>query len=142
LFDVSFDLDLVRPLRLRPRVQSHRQTCGDQPPAETTEGANADAEGGNDLVVGVRSACGRVRHEEDAGMGQPAGRSLPGGRPRCSNAVRSSAVNVTRYLSIAPSVTQGKGSAFPSGYGSRTTYQSKLDGILALKQAKSACFRG
>jgi hypothetical protein len=79
LFDVSFDLDLVRPLRLRPGVQSRRQTGRDQSLADTTDSANADAEGSDDLVVGVRSTSGRVRHEEDAGMGQPTGRSLPSG---------------------------------------------------------------
>jgi hypothetical protein len=70
---------ILSGLRLRPGVQGRRQTGGDQPPADTTDGAKADAEGRDDLVVGVRSTCGRVRHEEDAGMGQPAGRSLPSG---------------------------------------------------------------
>jgi hypothetical protein len=38
LFDVSFDLDLIRPLRLRPGVQSRRQTCSDQSLADTADG--------------------------------------------------------------------------------------------------------
>jgi hypothetical protein len=81
LFDVSFDLDLVRSLRLRPGVQGRRQTCGDQTSADTADRADADTEGGDDLVVGVPSTRSRVRQEEDAGMGEPAGSSLPDRNP-------------------------------------------------------------
>src|SRR5262245_7718624 len=57
---------------------------------------------------------------------------------KCSKSARSSVVNVTRYLSIAASVTQGEGSAFPSSYGSRATYQSKIDGILVWRRSRQS----
>lgn len=79
MFDVAFDLDLVRPRRLRPGVQGHRETGGDQAPADAADGTHADAEGSDDLVVGVPIRGVGVRQQENARVGEPAGRPLAGG---------------------------------------------------------------
>jgi hypothetical protein len=78
LLDVPLDLDLVWARRLRPGVQGRRETGGDQAAADTAHRADADAEGSDDLVVGVRPRGG-VRQQEDAGVGELAGRPLAGG---------------------------------------------------------------
>jgi hypothetical protein len=72
LFEVAFDLDLVRSRRLRLVVQGRRQALRDQPLADTTDGTNAHAQGSDDLVIGVVLARGGIRQQEDAGVGDPA----------------------------------------------------------------------
>jgi hypothetical protein len=79
LFDIAFDLDLVRPLGLRPGVQGRREPGGDQAAADTADGTDADAEGSDDLLVGVPAAYRGVRQQEDAGVGESAGSPFPGG---------------------------------------------------------------
>jgi hypothetical protein len=75
LFDVPLDLNLVRPLRLRPGVQGRRQAGGDQAPADTADRTEADAEGRDNRVIDVAAPRGGVCQKEDAGMGEPAGRT-------------------------------------------------------------------
>jgi hypothetical protein len=78
-FDVSFDLDLVRPLRLWFVVQGRRKTGGDQTPPDTADRAEANPQSGDELVVGGLRTRGGVRQQEEAGLGELAGRPLPDG---------------------------------------------------------------
>src|SRR5262249_44300759 len=79
LFDVAFDLDLVRPLGLRPGVQGRREAGGDQAAADTAGGTEADAEGSGDLLLGVPAAGGGVRQRGGGGVGGSAGGPFAGG---------------------------------------------------------------
>jgi hypothetical protein len=75
LLDVALDLDLVGPWRLGLVVQSSSEALGDEPLADAGDGPWADAQGGDDLVVGALQAGRGVGQQEDAGVGQLASRT-------------------------------------------------------------------
>jgi hypothetical protein len=77
LFQIAFDLDLVRSRRLRFVLDRSQNAFRNQPLADPTNRANADAQSGNDLVIRLVATCGRVRQQEDPGMGELACRTLP-----------------------------------------------------------------
>jgi hypothetical protein len=61
LFDVPFDLDLVRSGWLRPVVKGGFQTFRDEALPQACNGARADAQGRDDLGVRIRLAAPRIR---------------------------------------------------------------------------------
>jgi hypothetical protein len=73
LFDVAFDLDLVRSGRLRPVVQGGLQPFRDESLPQTCNGARAGTQGRDDLGVRIRLAAPRIRQKQNARVGQ-----LPG----------------------------------------------------------------
>ena len=79
LLDISLDLDLVGTQRLPLAQQGEVHSLGDQLPTDTGDGPRADVQGRDDLLVGVLPAEGVVGQQEDAGMGQLAGRCLAAG---------------------------------------------------------------
>jgi hypothetical protein len=79
LFDVSLDLDLVGAWWLRAAAEGHVEALGDQLPPDAGDGPWAGAQGGDDLVIGALAAEGIVGEQEDAGVGEFAGRSLTPG---------------------------------------------------------------
>jgi hypothetical protein len=81
LLDVPLDLDLVRPRGLRSATQGGVEALGDQLAADARDGPRAGPQGGEDLLVGVLLAAGIVGEQEDAGVGQFAGRRLAAGCP-------------------------------------------------------------
>jgi hypothetical protein len=76
LFDVPLDLDFVRPLRLRSGVEGGGESLGNQPLADAPDRAEADAQGGDDLLVGMFRSPSGIRQQENAGMGELAGCTL------------------------------------------------------------------
>ncbi len=76
LFDVPLDLDLVRPLRLRSGVEGGGESLGHQPLADAPDRAEADAQGGDDLLVGMFRSRSGIRQQQNAGMGELAGCAL------------------------------------------------------------------
>jgi hypothetical protein len=79
LLDVALDLDLVGPGRLAVAVDGSSKALGDETLANPGDGPLADAQGGADVVVRPPWAEGVVGQQEDAGVGQLAGRRLAGG---------------------------------------------------------------
>jgi hypothetical protein len=79
LLDAPLDLDLGGPRRLRPGVEGRLEARGDQALAHPFDRPHAGAEGSNDVRVGALLPRGGVRQQEDARVGQPAGRSLANG---------------------------------------------------------------
>jgi hypothetical protein len=77
LLDVPLDLDLVRPGRLCLAIHGGRQTLGDELLAHPGDGARANAKSSDDGVVAVARSIGDIRQQQDAGVGQFAGRRLP-----------------------------------------------------------------
>jgi hypothetical protein len=77
LFDRPLDLDLVRPGRLGPVVQSGLEPFGDKAFPHTLDRPQAGAQRGDDLGICTSIALFLVSQEQNAGMGQRAGRSLP-----------------------------------------------------------------
>jgi hypothetical protein len=128
LFDITLDLDLARALRLRPGIQGRREACGDQTPADTADSADADAEGRDNLIVGACSR-GSIRQQEDASVGEFAGRALSDGNQvfQVVSFLRSQHDSILVHRRLR---NLGKRAAYSSSYGSRFTYQSKIDGIL------------
>jgi hypothetical protein len=76
LFDVPLDLDFVRPLRLRAGGEGGGESLGNQPLADAPDRAEADAQGGDDLLVGMFRSRRSVRQQQNAGMGELAGCAL------------------------------------------------------------------
>src|SRR5262249_25994054 len=70
LFDIPFDLDLVRSRGLRAAPEGDVDPLGDQLLAGAEDGPQAGAQGGNDLVIGTAAAAGVVGQEENPGMVQ------------------------------------------------------------------------
>jgi hypothetical protein len=64
-FDIPPNLDLARPGRLRPGVECPCEPLGDQALADSTDGADADPQSGDDLVIGVLIPSRGVRQQED-----------------------------------------------------------------------------
>jgi hypothetical protein len=79
LLDISLDLDLVRARRLPPAQQGKVHPRRDQLPADPRHGPQARAQSRDDLLIGVFLPAGIVGQQEDAGMGQFAGRRLAAG---------------------------------------------------------------
>ena len=76
--DIPSDLDLARPGRLRPGVERPFEPLGDQALADPTDGADADPQSGDDLVIRALLPGRGVRQQEDPGVGEPPGRRLAG----------------------------------------------------------------
>ena len=70
LLNVPFDLDLVRPCRLRVMVDGRLDPFGDEPLPDTSDGSGADTYGHDDVLVGVVTTRRGIRQQEDAGMCQ------------------------------------------------------------------------
>jgi hypothetical protein len=79
LLDIPLDLDLVGAWRLPPAQQGEIHPRGDQLVADTGDRPQADAQSRDNLLIGVFLPDGIVGQQEDAGMGQFAGRRLPAG---------------------------------------------------------------
>jgi hypothetical protein len=79
LLDIPLDLDLIRPRRLPAATEGGIQALRDQLLADAGDGPRAGAQGGDDVLVGVLVAAGVVGQQEDAGVGQLAGRGLASG---------------------------------------------------------------
>jgi hypothetical protein len=62
-FDITPDLDLARPGRLRSGMERPCKSFGDQALADTTDGADADPQSGDDLVIGVLLFGSGVRQQ-------------------------------------------------------------------------------
>jgi len=77
-FDIPPDLDLARPRRLRPGVECPCESLGDQALADSTDGADADPQSGDDLVIGTL-LTGGVRQEEDPSVCELPGCGLADG---------------------------------------------------------------
>jgi hypothetical protein len=76
LFDVSFDLDLVRPRRLRLVVDGCLEAFGDETLPNTLDGPQTGSQSRHDLVIGAAIAVGL---QKDASMGQLSSRCFSGG---------------------------------------------------------------
>jgi hypothetical protein len=79
LLDIPLDPDLVGTRRLPPAQQGGIHSLGDQLLADTSDRPQTGAQGRDDLLIGVFHSEGIVGQQEDAGMGQFAGRRLPAG---------------------------------------------------------------
>jgi hypothetical protein len=79
LLDVPLDPDLVRPRGLPSAADGDIHALGDQVLADAGYGPPAGAQRGDDLVIGAFVPEGVVGQQEDAGMGQFAGRRLTAG---------------------------------------------------------------
>ena len=79
LLDIALDLDLVRPRRLPPALDGDVHARGDQVLADAGDGSRAGAQRGDDLLIGAFVPEGIVGQQEDAGVGQFAGRCLAAG---------------------------------------------------------------
>src|SRR5262245_50451575 len=77
LLEVALDLDLIRPGWLVLAADCGLQPLGDELLAHPGDGARANAKGSNDGVVAVAWPVGDIGQQEDAGVGQLAGRRLP-----------------------------------------------------------------
>jgi hypothetical protein len=73
LFNVSFDLDLVRSSRPWPGIESHIEPLGDESLPDTSDGPKARVQGRNDVLVAVSLAMDGIRQEHDTGMSQVCG---------------------------------------------------------------------
>jgi len=69
LLDVTLDLDLVGARGLRLVVQRGGEALGDQALADALDGAQADAERLDDVLVGLALARRSVGEQQDAGVG-------------------------------------------------------------------------
>ena len=79
LLDIPLDLDLVGARRLPSAQQGEVHALGDQLLADTGYRPQAGAQSRDDLLIGVCLSAGVVRQQQDAGMGQYAGRRLTTG---------------------------------------------------------------
>ncbi len=79
LFDIPLDLDLIGPRRLPPAQQGEVHSLGDQLLADTGDGPQAGAQRSDDLFIGVFLAVAVIGQQQDAGVGQFAGRRLAAG---------------------------------------------------------------
>jgi hypothetical protein len=76
LFDVSTDLDLVRPGGLGPMVEGRQESLGDEPLPDAGDGPWAGPQGGDDLFIGGLVTLRVVGQQENARMDQLASRGL------------------------------------------------------------------
>lgn len=132
LLKVPLDLDLTRPQRLEPGVERLLEALGDQALAHATDGTEADPQGGDDLVIGAFPSGRAVRQQQDAGVGEPAGRCLAHRNQvfQPSSFFRSQGNSV--FLHGGARLLGSRSVAYSSSYGSPTTYQSKIDGPLVV----------
>ncbi len=79
LLDIPLDLDLVRPRWLPLAQQGNVQSCRDQLSPNPRHRPQVGAQSRTDLLIGVFLPAGSVGKQEDAGMGQFAGRCLAAG---------------------------------------------------------------
>ena len=70
LFDVSFDLDLVRTCRLRPVIDRRLQSFDDKSFSDASDGLQAGTQGCDDFIVGVAFSPHAIRQQQNAGVGQ------------------------------------------------------------------------
>jgi hypothetical protein len=70
LFQVPLDLHLVGPRWLGPSVDCCKEAFRDKAPADPHNGARSDAQGSDDVIVGVLRSRRGVGQEEDTGMDQ------------------------------------------------------------------------
>jgi len=76
LLEVSLDLDLVGSARLGFAVEGRGQSLGDEALADPGNGPGSHPQRGDDGVIALPGAEGVVGQQEDAGVGQLAGRRL------------------------------------------------------------------
>jgi hypothetical protein len=76
LLDVPLDLDLGGARRLGPGAEGCGEPLGDQALAHPFDRAHAGAESVHDVRVGSLLPQDGICQQKDAGVGQPAGRSL------------------------------------------------------------------
>jgi hypothetical protein len=76
LLDVPLDLDFVGPGWLGLATHGGRQPLGDELLTHPRDGAWANAKGSDDGVVAVAWSVGDIRQQQNAGVGQFAGRRL------------------------------------------------------------------
>src|SRR5208282_737830 len=77
LLEVAFDLDLVGSQRLGFVAESGLKPLRDKTLSDTSNGSPADPQSSDDVVIGPQGSRGRVCQQEDASMGEFAGRTLP-----------------------------------------------------------------
>jgi hypothetical protein len=131
LLDVPLDLDLGRSGRLGPGVEGGLEALSDQSLAHPFDRPHAGAEDVDDVRVSSLLARGGIRQQEDAGVGQPAGRPLTYGDQPLENrpflSIQGDPVLIHRG---APILEVGHRPS-PQEKRTRSTRQSKIDDRLA-----------
>ena len=79
LLDVSFDLDLLRPCRLRSVIDGLVDPFHDKSLPDAGDRVHAGAESGDDLIIAMPLPAGRIGQQEDTCVGQFSTRRLTGG---------------------------------------------------------------
>ena len=70
LFDVSFDLDLVRTCRLRPVINCRLQSFDDKSFSDVSDCLQTSTQSCDDFVGGVSFSSDTIRQQQNADMGQ------------------------------------------------------------------------
>jgi hypothetical protein len=78
LFDVSFDLYLIRPCRAWSGVKRRLDALGNEPFPDAGDGPQARSQGRDDFLVSVPLTMHGIGQEQDAGVSEPTARCLPG----------------------------------------------------------------
>ena len=66
LFDVSFDLDLVRTSRPWPGIEGRLDPLGDETLPDASDGARAYTQSRDDVLVAATLAMYGIRQQQDA----------------------------------------------------------------------------